>query len=98
MSSDFSALQIFAFPHEAFYFKKPLLCSNATSLPEIAGDAAVYFDPEKPGKIAEAILHFFNNPALAAALVAKGEERLKLFSWKKMAVDTVALYKKLTGV
>jgi glycosyltransferase involved in cell wall biosynthesis len=83
---------------EAFYFKKPLLCSNATSLPEIAGNAAIYFDPEKPQKIAEAILHFFKTPALAKELVAKGEERLELFSWEKMAKETVALYKKVLGV
>ena len=83
---------------EAFYFKKPLLCSNATSLPEIAGNAAIYFDPEKPQKIAEAILHFFKTPALAKELVVKGEERLKLFSWEKMAKETVALYKKVLGV
>ena len=80
---------------EAFYFQKPLLCSNATSLPEIAGNAAIYFDPQKPERIAEAILYFFNNPSLRPELVAKGEERLKLFSWKKMAVETAGLYKKV---
>ncbi|MEP7236265.1 MAG: glycosyltransferase family 1 protein [Ferruginibacter sp.] len=78
---------------ESFYFDKPLLCSNTTSLPEIAGDAALYFDPEKPEHIAEVILYFFNNPGKEKELVAKGAERLKIFSWKKAALETIALYK-----
>ncbi len=83
---------------ESFYFKKPLLCSNTTSLPEIAGDAALYFNPEKPEDIAAVILQFFSNPNLAKELIAKGEERLKLFSWEKTALETVQLYKKILGV
>lgn len=80
---------------EAFYFNKPLLCSNTTSLPEIAGDAAIYFDPQHPEKIAEAVLYFYQNPARAAELVQKGNEKLQLFSWKKMAVEISTLYKKV---
>ncbi len=83
---------------ESFYFKKPLLCSNTTSLPEIAGDAALYFDPKNPEDIAAAIVKFFNDPELAKRLVVKGEERLKLFSWKKMASETVQLYHKILRV
>ena len=62
-------------------------------MPEIAGDAALYFDPEKPEHIAEVILYFFNNPGKENELVAKGAERLKMFSWKNAAMETVALYK-----
>lgn len=77
---------------ESFYFKKPLLCSNATSLPEIAGNAALYFDPEKPEDIAAVIAYFFNNRTKEQELVSLGTERLKLFSWKKAALETVELY------
>ncbi len=80
---------------ESFYFNKPLLCSNATSLPEIAGDAALYFDPEKPEDISKVICYFFNNPGIHAELVAKGTERLKFFSWKIAATETVALYSRV---
>ena len=80
---------------ESFYFDKPLLCSNATSLPEIAGDAALYFDPEKPEDIAGVICKFFNDSGIGPALVAKGAERLKFFSWKKAAAETVALYSRV---
>jgi glycosyltransferase involved in cell wall biosynthesis len=83
---------------EAFYFNKPLLCSNTTSLPEIAGDAAVYFDPANPADMAAAIMRFYADPLIGARLIEKGKERLQLFSWKKMAEETLQLYQKLGTV
>jgi glycosyltransferase involved in cell wall biosynthesis len=80
---------------ESFYFKKPLLCSNTTSLPEIAGDAALYFNPESPENMAEVILQFFNNRKIEAELIEKSAERLKLFSWKKAASETLELYREI---
>ncbi len=80
---------------EAYYYKLPLLCSNLTSLPEIAGDAALYFYPYDTGDIAAAILKFYENDLLRAELIAKGQERLKLFSWKKNAAAAVALYERI---
>ena len=78
---------------ESFYFKKPLLCSNITSMPEIAGDAALYFDPENPEEIAKIIVFFYQNPSVWQSLVEKGQQRLSLFSWQKTGEETVALYK-----
>ena len=80
---------------EAFYFEKPILCSNTTSLPEIAGDAAQYFDPFFPESIGEAMIKFYGNPELAKTLVKKGKERLQFFSWTKAANETVSLYEKI---
>ncbi|MEO6540563.1 MAG: glycosyltransferase family 1 protein [Ferruginibacter sp.] len=80
---------------EAFYYNIPLLCSNATSLPEIAGDAALYFDPYDENDIARAIVKFYSDDSLRIALVEKGKERLKAFSWKKNAAATVRLYEKI---
>lgn len=80
---------------EAFYFERPLLCSNTTSLPEIAGDAALYFDPTRPQSIADAIGQLYSQPALALDLVQKGRERLKHFSWKRAADETMALYEEV---
>jgi glycosyltransferase involved in cell wall biosynthesis len=77
---------------EAFSYQKPLLCSNTSSFPEIAGDAAIYFDPHDTGDIAEAIVYFYQHRGIVAGLAAKGAERLQHFSWKKMAAETVALY------
>ncbi|GAB2829511.1 glycosyltransferase family 4 protein [Ferruginibacter profundus] len=80
---------------EAFYFKKPLLCSNTTSLPEIAGPAALYFNPADTADIAVAIVKFYTEPSIGPELVMKGTKQLELFSWKKMATETVQLYRKL---
>ena len=77
---------------EAFYFGKPILCSNTTSLPEVAGEAAQYFDPFSPHSIGAAMVNFYNHPKLAEELVKKGIKRLQLFSWNKAAEETVQLY------
>lgn len=83
---------------ESFYFKKPLLCSNTTSLPEVAGDAALYFNPADAENMAQVIIDFYKNSSLRETLVTKGTERLNLFSWKKTAVETTALYKRVLGL
>jgi len=80
---------------ESFYFNKPLLCSNTTSLPEIAGDAALYFNPEDAADIAGTIIKFYADPSIRNELIEKGRQRLQLFSWKKTAEETTALYKNL---
>ncbi|MEO7561797.1 MAG: glycosyltransferase family 1 protein [Ferruginibacter sp.] len=77
---------------EAFYYKIPLLCSNITSIPEIAGDAALYFNPFEPKDIAGVITKFYADSKIAKSLTEAGQERLKLFSWKKNAAETVAFY------
>ncbi len=80
---------------EAFYYHIPLLCSNVTSLPEIAGNAALYFNPFEPSDIAGVIRKFYNEADIAKTLIEAGKERLKLFSWKKNATETVAFYEKI---
>lgn len=82
---------------EAFYCRTPLLCAHTTSLPEVAGDAALYFDPSDPADIAEAIVQFYADPSLAADLRLKGARRLELFSWAKAASETVDLYRRCLG-
>jgi glycosyltransferase involved in cell wall biosynthesis len=64
---------------EAFQFGKPVLCSNVTSLPEVAGEAALYFDPNSSAAIAAAITRLAENPQLAADLIQKGRSRLASF-------------------
>ena len=78
---------------EAFYYQTPVLCSNTTSLPEVAGDAALYFDPYNPQDIADAIIKFYTSPSLAAQLIETGNEQLKRFSWSKTAKETVEVYR-----
>ena len=78
---------------EAFHFGAPVLCSRTSSLPEVAGDAALYFDPTQPADIARAVVEFYRQPALRTALIEAGKKRSSLFSWKKAAAETVELYR-----
>lgn len=60
---------------EAMVFGKPVLCSNLTSLPEVAGEAALFFDPKKPHEILAAIKRILQEPGLRDHLVTRGYER-----------------------
>ena len=69
---------------EAFYFRKPLLVSNTSSLPEVAGDAAIYFDPTQPDDMAHTILRAMQmDEQEQAQWIQKGMQRLQAFSWQK---------------
>ena len=78
---------------EAFYYDTPVLCSNTTSLPEVAGNAAIYFDPYDPADIANAIIKLYNEPLLQEKLTEAGRIQLNKFSWEKTAKETVDVYK-----
>lgn len=69
---------------EAMQFGKPVLCSNVSSLPEVAGDAALYFDPRKPAEIVHCLERIIGNEELTAGLVKRGYERLSLFQPREM--------------
>ena len=65
---------------EAMACGTPVLCSNVTSLPEVAGDAALFFDPRKPAEILNAIERIVDNPRLAEDLAKRGYRRVTAFS------------------
>ncbi len=62
----------------------PVAASSATSLPEVGGDAVVYFDPMDEESAVKAILSVLNDPALALKLSQKGIERARLFAWHRI--------------
>ncbi|MFH0805087.1 MAG: glycosyltransferase family 1 protein [Patescibacteria group bacterium] len=70
----------------------PVAASNSSCLPEVLGDAAVYFDPEDPPAIATQITRVLEDSQLARSLVARGYDRVKRFSWDDMAQATRKLY------
>ena len=70
----------------------PVVSSNKTSLPEIGGDAAVYFDPHDLKDMTEKISKVLNEQKLRKSLIEKGQKRYKQFSWEKMAKQTLAIY------
>ncbi|PSF38307.1 glycosyl transferase family 1 [Aphanothece hegewaldii CCALA 016] len=80
---------------EAMTLGTPVITSNTSSLPEIAGDAAIKIDPENLIQIAEAILEVISSSQLRQSLITKGKERVKLFSWEKTAKQTLNAYKSI---
>lgn len=80
---------------EAMTLGAPVVTSNTSSLPEVAGDAALFIDPNDPEEIAEAIFKLISNSQLRSELIDKGKERAKLFSWQKTARETLKAYKSI---
>jgi len=70
---------------EAFKSEIPVITSNVTSMPEVAGDAALLADPFKPDSIAEAMINLFNDRTLRESLIEKGKQRQQEFSWENTA-------------
>jgi glycosyltransferase involved in cell wall biosynthesis len=68
-----------------------VMTSNNSSLPEVAGDAALLVDPGDVDAIADAMQRLVTDEALRAALVARGFENVKRFSWEKCARETLAV-------
>jgi glycosyltransferase involved in cell wall biosynthesis len=77
---------------EAMACGTPVACSNVTSLPEVAGDAAVFFDPLDPAGIAAALATILNDHEMRAALQRRGLRRAALFDWQDCARTTLGAY------
>ena len=80
---------------EAIIAGKPVVCSNRTSLPEIAGDAAATFDPTDVKAIAERILEVVTSSELRLSLASAAQRRRALFSARASAVRTLAVYERV---
>ena len=76
---------------DAFACGVPVLTSRVSSMPEVAGDAAVYCDPDDPRSIAAGIQRLLE-PATARVLVHRGRARLARFSWERTAAAMCAVY------
>ncbi|HEV3312148.1 MAG TPA: glycosyltransferase family 1 protein [Chloroflexota bacterium] len=77
----------------------PVITSNVSSLPEVAGDAALLVDPARPAEIAGAMLKILEQPELAQNLRVKGVERARQFTWRHTAEQTIQVYERvLAGV
>lgn len=75
----------------------PVACSNASSLPEVAGDAALLFDPLDAGAIAAALTRLLEDPGEAARLREAGLRRVPEFSWERTARGTLESYRRAAG-
>jgi glycosyltransferase involved in cell wall biosynthesis len=82
-------------PLEAMSFDCPVVCSGVSSIPEVVGDAAEMFDPYEPDSIRMAIERVVSDDVLKQALIARGRERIKLFSWRRCAQETLDVYRRV---
>jgi glycosyltransferase involved in cell wall biosynthesis len=80
---------------EAFASNCPAILSNTSSMPEIGGDAAIYFDPYSIEDMRCQIERVITSTTLQNQLIEKGKERVKQFSWEKCAKETMQLYNNL---
>ena len=80
---------------EAMAAGAPVITTREASLPEVAGDAAVYVDPDDPHGLADAIMHLAANQTTRARLVEAGRARASRFSWRETAARTLAVLRDL---
>jgi len=85
----------FGFPIvEAMKSGAPVITSNISCLPEIAGDAAELVDPESVDQIADAMVKLSSDPTLCSQMIQKGLEQGQKFTWESAAQKTVAAYER----
>ena len=80
---------------EAMACGTPVVCSNTSSLPEVGGDAARYFDPHDSQAIAAAVHEVWRNDDLRDAMRQVGLTRAARFSWERAATETTAVYQRV---
>lgn len=80
---------------EAMHAGTPVLAAEATCLPEIAGDAALFVDPASVESIASGMFNLYAEPELRQELRAKGLERAKLFNWDTAAEKIYCTFRRL---
>jgi glycosyltransferase involved in cell wall biosynthesis len=80
---------------EAFFVRLPVLCARATVLPEVAGEAALYFDPDSPEELADRMRSALDDLQLRRDLVRKGESVLRQRSMRDTAHDFQCLYERI---
>jgi glycosyltransferase involved in cell wall biosynthesis len=99
----YNAASVFAFPSlyegfglpllEAMACGTPVISSNVTSLPEVAGDAALLVDPTKPEAFCDALVQVLGDGEVADRLSQRGLEQAARFTWERTARETLAVYR-----
>ena len=77
---------------EAMRCGTAVVAANTSSIPEVAGNAALLFDPNSTDELCEALLGLLNNTARRAAFVERGSQRALRFSWQRTAEQTMEVY------
>lgn len=84
-------------PLEAMAMDCPVICSNASSIPEVVGDAGEYFDPYDVESIRGGIEHVLQSSERRKELIRLGRLRIQLFSWQRCAQETHSVYRGLAA-
>ena len=78
---------------EAMAYGCPVISSQNSSLPEIGGEACLYFDPEDPNDLIEKLYQLAQSKEIYNKLIKTGKNRITLFSWERCAHETLELLK-----
>jgi glycosyltransferase involved in cell wall biosynthesis len=107
LAACYECATVFAFPSlfegfgipalEAMAHGTPVVCARAGALPEVCGDAALYFDPLDAESIAAALKRVLTDPSLRAQLSLDGRAREHRFSWRQAAEETLEVYRQAIG-
>ncbi|WP_029015163.1 glycosyltransferase family 4 protein [Niveispirillum irakense] len=105
MQAVYSRAALFVFPSlyegfglplvEAAFCGCPVACSDRSSLPEVGGDAALYFDPERVDDMADVMGRLLDDTALHAEMRRRGSLRAQDFTWRHTTAQTIGLYKQI---
>jgi glycosyltransferase involved in cell wall biosynthesis len=107
LAACYECAKVFAFPSlfegfgipalEAMSHGTPVVCAKAGALPEVCGDAALYFDPLDVESMAAALVRVLTEDGLKTALSVAGRARESGFSWRKAARETLVVYREAIG-
>jgi glycosyltransferase involved in cell wall biosynthesis len=82
-------------PLEAMAHGVPVVCSDATCLPEILGKSVIYFDAASSRDMAEKIIKVLTDKSLTEKQVLSGYLQIKKYSWQKMTEETREIYRRI---
>lgn len=107
IASAYAHAEVFVFPSrfegfglpalEAMASGTPVMLANATSLPEVGADAAIYFTPGNAAELASALASLLTDDSAKQQLITRGLERAAIFSWHAAAEKTAAVYRQARG-
>lgn len=88
----------FGFPLlEAMAYGVPTIAAKSSSLPEVGGDAALYFEPRDVGALVGAIERISSDPALRSEMIRRGHEQVSRFRWETAARETADIFLRVAG-
>jgi len=76
----------------------PILCSDRGPMPEILGDAGLYFDPEKPENLSSTLLKLLASEERITSLALNSYQKAKVFSWDRCAEDTFGFLRQVANL